>query len=34
MDISWAERVGNEKVLQNLKGERNILHTLNRRKTD
>ena len=30
-EISWAERVGNEEVLLRVKGERNILHTVNGR---
>jgi hypothetical protein len=33
MGISWAERVGNEEVLQTVKEERNILHTANGKKT-
>ena len=32
--ISWTDRVRNEEVLQRIKGERNILRTLNRRKAD
>jgi len=34
MEISWDERVGNEEVLQRIKEERNILHTVNGKKTD
>jgi hypothetical protein len=30
--ISWTDRVRNEEVLQRVKEERNILHTVNRRK--
>jgi hypothetical protein len=30
--ISWTDRVRNEEVLQSVKGERNILHTVKRRK--
>jgi hypothetical protein len=26
--ISWTDRVGNDKVLQSVKEERNILHTI------
>ena len=29
--ISWTDRVTNEEVLQGIKEERNILHTVNRR---
>ena len=32
--ISWIERVRNEEVLQRVKEERNIVHTVNRRKAD
>jgi hypothetical protein len=32
MEISWTEHVGNEEVLYTVKEERNILHTVNRRK--
>jgi len=30
--IIWTDRVRNEKVLQRDKGEKNIVHTVNRRK--
>ena len=30
--ISWTDRVRNEEVLQRVKWERNIVHTVNRRK--
>jgi hypothetical protein len=30
--ISWTDRVGNEEVLPRVKEERNILHTVKRRK--
>jgi hypothetical protein len=30
--ISWTDRVRNEEVLQRVKKERNILHTIKRRK--
>jgi hypothetical protein len=30
--ISWTDRVRNEEVLYRVKEERNILHTINRRK--
>ena len=32
MEINWPDRVRNEEVLHGVKEERNILHTLNRRK--
>jgi hypothetical protein len=32
--ISWTDRVGNEEVLHRVKGERNILHTVKRRKAN
>ena len=32
--ISWTNRVKNEEVLQRDKEERNILHTMKRRKTN
>ena len=32
--ISWTDRVKNEKVLHRVKEERNIIHTLKRRKTN
>ena len=32
--ISWTGRVKNEEVLQGVKEERNILHTIKRRKDD
>ena len=32
MEVSWADRVGNEEVLYTVKEERNIVHTVNRRK--
>jgi len=34
MEISWAERVGDEEVLQRVKEEKNILPTVNRKKTN
>jgi hypothetical protein len=34
MEISWTDRVGNEKVLHRVKEERNILNTINRRKAN
>ena len=34
MEISWAESVGDEEVLQRDKEERNNLHTVKRRKTN
>jgi hypothetical protein len=34
MEISWTDRVRNEEVLHRVKEERNILHTINRRKAD
>ena len=32
--ISWTDRVKNEEVLHTVKTERNILHTVNRRKAN
>jgi hypothetical protein len=32
--ISWTDRVRNEKVLHRVKEERNILHTIKRRKAN
>jgi hypothetical protein len=32
MEISWTDHVRNEEVLHRVKGERNILHTIKRRK--
>ena len=32
--ISWTNRVRNEEVLQRVKRERNILHTIKRRKAN
>jgi hypothetical protein len=32
--ISWADCVRNEEVLQRVKKERNVLHTINRRKAN
>ena len=32
--IGWTDRVRNEEVLQRVKKERNVLHTMNRRKAD
>jgi hypothetical protein len=32
--ISWADRVRNEEVLHRVKEERNILHTIKRRKAN
>jgi hypothetical protein len=34
MEISWTDRVRNEEVLHRVKEERNILHTIKRRKAD
>ena len=34
MEISWTDRVRNEDVLHRVKEERNILHTVKRRKAD
>jgi len=34
MEISWTYRVKNEEVLQRVKEERNILHTMKRRKAN
>jgi hypothetical protein len=34
MEISWTDRVRNEEVLQRVKKERNILHTVKRRKAN
>jgi hypothetical protein len=32
--ISWTDRVGNELVLHRVKGERDIVHTVKRRKAN
>jgi hypothetical protein len=32
MEISWTDRVRNEEVLQRVKEERKIVHTIKRRK--
>ena len=32
MKISWADRVRNEVVLQGKNGERNVVHTMKRRR--
>jgi hypothetical protein len=32
MEISWTDRVRNEKVLHGVKEEKNIAHTMKRRK--
>jgi len=32
--IGWTDRVRNEEVLQRVKKDRNVLHTINRRKAD
>jgi len=32
--ISWTDHVDNEEVLQRVKGERNVLHTIKRRKVN
>ena len=32
--ISWADRVRNEEVLHRVKEDRNIIHTVKRRKAD
>jgi hypothetical protein len=34
MEISWTDRVRNEEVLHGVKEERNILHTIKRRKAN
>jgi hypothetical protein len=34
MEISWTDRVKNEEVLHRVKEERNILHTIKRRKAN
>jgi hypothetical protein len=34
MEISWTDRVRNEEVLHRVKEERNILHTIKRRKAN
>jgi hypothetical protein len=34
MEISWTDRVRNEEVLHIVKEERNILHTIKRRKAN
>jgi hypothetical protein len=34
MEINWADRVRNEEGLQRVKEERNILHTIQRRKAN
>jgi hypothetical protein len=34
ISISWTDRVRNEEVLHRVKEERNIVHTINRRKTN
>ena len=34
MEISWIDRVRNEKVLHRVKEDRNILHTIKRRKAN
>jgi hypothetical protein len=34
MDISWNDRVKNEEVLHRVKEERNIVHTIKRRKAN
>ena len=32
--ISWSDHVRNDEVLQRVKEERNIIHTINRRKSN
>ena len=32
--IKWADRVRNEEILQRVKGDENILHTITRRKSN
>jgi hypothetical protein len=32
--VSWTDRVKNEEVIRRVKEESNILHTMNRRKSD
>jgi hypothetical protein len=34
MEISWTDRVRNEEVLHRVKEDRNILHTIKRRKAN
>jgi hypothetical protein len=34
MEISWTDRVRNEEVLHRVKDERNIVHTIKRRKAN
>jgi hypothetical protein len=34
MEIRWADRVRDEEVLQRVKGERNVLHTVKRWKVN
>jgi hypothetical protein len=34
MEISWTDRVKNEEVLHRVKEERNVIHTVKRRKAD
>jgi hypothetical protein len=34
MEISWTDRVRNEEVLHRVKEERNIVHTIKRRKAN
>jgi hypothetical protein len=34
MEISWTNRVRNEEVLHRVKEERNIIHTIERRKAN
>ena len=34
MEISWTDRVGNEGALHRVKEERNIIHTIRRRKAN
>jgi len=34
MEISWTDRVRNGEILHRVKGERNIMHTMDGRKTN
>jgi hypothetical protein len=34
MEISWTDRVRNKKVLHRVEGDKNVLHTVKRRKAN
>jgi hypothetical protein len=34
MEISWTDRVGNEEVLHRVKEEKNVMHTIKKRKAN